>query len=324
MEIVEDSLDGLLVALYGALIEEGTANAGSRGDTRELLGVTLRLTKPQARLSRSEDRGRPFSALGELLWYLSGSDRLEFIEPYVPRYREDAEEGIIHGAYGPRLFSMRDETDQVANVIALLKSTPGSRRAVIQLFNAEDIEKRYPEIPCTTTLQVLCREGRLHLSVTMRSNDAYFGLPHDVFCFTMIQEMMARTLGLELGEYYHYVGSMHIYDNYLEAAARYVEEGHHRTVEMPRMPDGSPFELVPALREVEDKLRHGEAVDPFGVAPDDYWADIVRLYQGFWAAGDDAALDALRDAVTTPIYKNYIDGRRALKRRTFLSREKRV
>ncbi|SFZ81805.1 thymidylate synthase [Devosia enhydra] len=323
MEITEESLDGLLVHLYEALIQRGAMNTGSRGGTRELLGVTLRLTRPQARLSRSEDRGKPFSALGELLWYLSGSDKLEFVEPYVPRYVHDAENGTIHGAYGPRLFTMRGNINQVDSVIAFLKKTPGSRRAVIQLFNAEDIAKRYLEIPCTTTLQVLCREERLHLSVTMRSNDAYFGLPHDVFCFTMIQEMMARTLGMELGEYYHYVGSMHIYDDKLEAAAQYLEEGHQRTVEMPRMPDGSPFELVPALLSVEDMLRHGESVDAFAVAPDDYWADIVRLYQAFWAAGNDAALDALRDAVTTPIYKNYIDGRRTLRRRTFRSRETR-
>jgi thymidylate synthase len=37
-------------------------------------------------------------------------------------------------------------------------------------------------------------EKQLHLSVTLRSNDAYWGLPHDVFSFTMIQEMMARRL----------------------------------------------------------------------------------------------------------------------------------
>ena len=63
------------------------------------------------------------------------------------------------------------------------------------------------------------------------------------------------------------------------------------------------------------------SVDAATAAPDGYWADIVRLYQAYWASGDEAALDALRDGVSTPIYKNYIDGRRTMKRRTFLSRE---
>jgi thymidylate synthase len=321
LEIFEDSLDGLLVVLYEALMKSGDKQEGSRGPMLELLGVTLRLTKPRARLSRSEDRGKPFSALGELLWYLTGSDKLDFIEAYVPRYRKEAEDGLIHGAYGPRLFAMRGKTNQVENVLEMLAKNAGSKRAVIQLFNAEDIEKRYPEIPCTTTLQFMGRNGRLHMSVTMRSNDAYLGLPHDVFCFTMIQEMVATTLGLEVGEYYHYVGSMHLYTKDLDGASRYNEEGHQRTVEMPAMPPGKPFDFVPALREAEDRLRHAEPVDAATIAPDGYWADIVRLYQAYWASGDDAALDILRGAVSTPIYKNYIDGRRALKRRTFLTRD---
>lgn len=320
MEITEDSLDGLLVGLYSALIADGARNEGSRGSTIELLGVTLRLTKPRARLSRSEDRGKPFSALGELLWYLSGSDRLDFIEPYVPRYKEDAEEGIIHGAYGPRLFAMRGKSNQIDNVIALLKKSPGSRRAVIQLFNAEDIERRYLEIPCTTTLQFLSREGRLHLSVTMRSNDAYFGLPHDVFCFTMIQEMVARTLRLELGDYYHYVGSMHLYETHIEKAAKYNEEGHQRTIEMPVMPNGDPFGHVPLLLSAEDRFRHGEPVNIAVEAPDQYWADILRLYNAFWASGDAGILDTLVGDVSSTIYRNYVDGRRSMPRKTLRTR----
>lgn len=322
MEITEHSLDGLLVALYNALLSEGAENDGTRGTNLELLGVTLRLTKPRARLSRSEDRGKPFSALGELLWYLTGSDKLDFIKPYVPLYEKEAEAGIVHGAYGPRLFAMRGNINQVENILTLLSKNPGSKRAVIQLFNAEDIEKRYPEIPCTTTLQFMGRGERLHMSVTMRSNDAYMGLPHDVFCFTMLQEMIAKTLGLDLGEYYHYVGSMHLYKTDIEAARRYTEEGHQRTVEMPSMPKGAAFDFVPVLKGVEERLRHGESVVASAEAPNEYWADIIRLYQAYWASGDDTALDVLRDAVTTPIYKNYIDGRRAMKRRTFRSREK--
>lgn len=79
------------------------------------------------------------------------------------------------------------------------------------------------------------------MSVTMRSNDAYFGLPHDVFCFTMLQEMMARRLGYDVGEYYHYVGSMHVYVDYLSQLEDYLAEGWHRTEPMPEMPKGDPF-----------------------------------------------------------------------------------
>ncbi|MEP0189649.1 MAG: thymidylate synthase [Erythrobacter sp.] len=319
MEIEQDSLDQAIYALYIELLEHGREHTGSRGKNRELLGVALRIRNPRARISISEDRGRPFSAIGELLWYLSGSDELAFIEPYIGAYQDDAVEGILEGAYGPRFFSMRDEIDQFQNIESLLTKSPGSRRAVIQLFNAEDIARRHKEIPCTTTLQFHLRDGQLHMSVTMRSNDAYYGLPHDVFCFTMLQEMMARRLQVELGEYYQYVGSMHLYEEMLKRAEAYIEEGVQQVREMPEMPKSDPFSLVDRLLEAEAIIRGGERVDASGYFEEPYWADFVRLIQAFWARfhADDhgAELDHLCDQMIYPDYRVYIDGRRHLSSR---------
>src|SRR5262249_24698622 len=139
VEFSGESLDDVLIDLYEKLLASSGRNRGTRGLTRELLGVALRISKPRARLSRSENRGKPFSGLGELLWYLSGSDQLKFIRPYIPRCEEDANpQGILYGAYGPRLFAMRG-VDQVAAVTELMRRKLGTRRAVIQLFNAEDL-----------------------------------------------------------------------------------------------------------------------------------------------------------------------------------------
>ena len=210
MEITAQSLDDILIQLYPALLNRPLQDSGRRGKTSEIIGVTLVLEKPRARLSRSGNRGKLFSALGEFLWYLSGSDSLDFIEKYIPLYAEEAVDGVLYGAYGPRLLRMREKINQLENIVTLLKNHPGTRRAVIQLFNAEDIATDHVEIPCTTSLQFLLRDKALHLSATLRSNDAYWGLPHDLFCFTMLQELVARHLGVELGHYYHYAGSMHI------------------------------------------------------------------------------------------------------------------
>jgi thymidylate synthase len=316
MEIERDSLDQVIHALYMELLEHGQEHIGSRGKNRELLGVALRIRNPRARISISEDRGRPFSAIGELFWYLSGSDQLAFIEPYIGAYRDDAVGDILEGAYGPRFFSMRDGIDQFQSIENLLKKSPGSRRAVIQLFNAEDIARRHKEIPCTTTLQFHLRNGRLHMSVTMRSNDAYYGLPHDVFCFTMLQEMMARRLKVELGEYYQYVGSMHLYEGMLERAKAYIDEGVQQVREMPEMPASDPFSLIGKLIDAEARIRKGESINGFDVVEEPYWADIIRLIQVFWARfhADDhgAELDRLSDEMSSPDYRIYIDGRRHL------------
>jgi thymidylate synthase len=313
MELERASIDDLLIALYEDILKYGHKHdGGSRGPSTELLGVTMRLTNPRARISRSEDRGRPFSAIGELLWYLKKSDQLAFIRPYIKRYEKDAVDGVLPGAYGPRLFNMHGQYDQIANVTTLLSKSSGSRRAVIQLFDAADIAVRKSEIPCTTTLQFHARQDRLHMSVTMRSNDAYFGLPHDVFCFTMLQEMMARRLGLELGQYIHHAGSMHVYDDFLDRLSGYISEGFQRPVEMGRMPDGDPFTIVPDLLRAEERIRCNEAVSADEVAGPGYWADFIRLVQVFWASRRNETLDDLKNEFFDPMYRVYLEGRRSV------------
>lgn len=325
MEIEGESLDAVLHQLYQNIDAHGHRHCGGTrseklGGTLELLGVALRITNPRARISRSENRGKPFSALGELLWYLSGSDKLAFVRPYVSEYENDAVDGVLEGAYGPRLLAMRGQIDQFASIVRLLSEKPGSRRAVIQLFNAEDIATEHREIPCTTTLQFHQRQDRLHLSVTLRSNDAYWGLPHDVFCFTMIQEMMARRLGVELGEYYQYVGSMHVYDKYLPGMRAYVDEGFQQVHPMPAMPIGNPFNLVPKLLSIETRLRDGQNLKPATEMTDPYWADIVRLLQVFWARPHSRSteehvrrLNEIRTELVSASYKPYVDGRKTLR-----------
>ena len=212
MRFEAETLDDALLRLYPELLSRASNVSASRGDNTEILGVLIEIAIPRARLSRSETRGKLFSSFGELLWYLTGGNQLDFIEPYIRRYRDESEDGLtVYGGYGRRLFQQRGH-NQIQNVIELLRARPTSRRAVIQLFNAEDIAAEYSEIPCTTTLQFFVREDMLHLIVTMRSNDAYIGLPHDVFCFTMLQEIVARSLNREIGSYRHFVGSMHLYD----------------------------------------------------------------------------------------------------------------
>lgn len=310
-----EGIDEILIQLYPTLLAEGAANVGTRGEMREKLGVSFRMTNPRARISRSQDRGKPFSALGELLWYLGGFDTLEFIKDYIPDYVKDAEGGILAGAYGPRFHAMRGSINQLENVTRLLKEKPTSKRAVIQLYDAADIAVHHAEIPCTTALQFIARGGRLHMSTTMRSNDAYKGLPHDVFCFTMLQEMMATRLDLEPGDYLHYAASMHVYDGSIEAMAHYVNEGHQKTVQMPPMPSGDAFLVIEALLWAEREIRAERTIQAEDFATEPYWADIIRLLQVFWVTKRRGApgfgnLDELKAEFHNEVYRSYLERRR--------------
>jgi len=251
-----------------------------------------------------------FSALGELLWYLRGTDRLDVIGYYLPEYADSSDDGkTIHGAYGPRLLKTHG-TNQIRTVIALLRRWTDSRRAVVQLFAATDLARRYKDVPCTCTWQFLLRERKLSMIASMRSNDAFLGLPHDVFTFTMMQELIARSVGAELGDYYHFVGSMHLYDRNREQARQYLAEGWQPTTSpMPPMPRGDPWPAVRGILRVEKAFRTTGKAPP---APTNgYWRDLIRLLTVFRLAKDDDAtgIAALRRRMVSQVYDPYIEAK---------------
>ena len=79
----------------------------------------------------------------------------------------------------------------------------------------------------------MIREGKLSMITYMRSNDLYLGFPHDIFCFTLLQELVARSLSVGVGTYKHMVGSMHLYDQDAEDAQEFLDEGWQSTDHWP-------------------------------------------------------------------------------------------
>ena len=311
MFIVGDTLDDLLHRSFCRVLKNGVWVKASRGRNKELCCVLLKLTNPLARLSHTEKRGKLFSALGELAWYLDGQNDAEFVTYYIGRYeRETEQDGTIHGAYGPRIFNTSGPR-QFDTVVNLLREKPTTRRAVIQVFDADDLRGDYKDVPCTCSLQFMVRADHLHMSVAMRSNDAYFGLPHDVFSFTMFQELMARKLGCELGTYSHYVGSFHIYEGYIEPAKQYIDEGwqDREYASMSKMPPGDPWPSVQVWLKAEEAIRAGrQPTTQLLSGLDDYWRDLVRLLQVFTYDKNDKRQEIARikGEMKSHVYREYI------------------
>ncbi len=307
------TLDDVMRDAIKAIQKDGERVNATKGPNVELRGVRLEITNPRARLSRTETRGKPFGCIGELFWYLSGSNAVDFVAYYLPRYKEFDEGGVVFGGYGPRLLASA-AGNQIENVTSLLREKPDTRRAVIQLFDATDILGDHLDVPCTCTLHLLGRGGALHMIVSMRSNDVVVGLPHDVFCFSMLQEIVATSLHLDLGTYTHIAGSLHLYDRDAEKADRFLEEGWQpTTIDMPPMPAGDPWPAVAILLRLEETIRtSGQIADAELNGLDIYWADIVRLLQIFRCTKppkDLVRMAELRAAVTSAVYHPYIDGK---------------
>lgn len=274
-----ETLDDLLRSAFSGLLDDGHAVVPTRGPTREQVGAFFELTNPRARLSRTEGRRRVVSAVAELAWYLRGANDADSIAFYISDYAREAEDdGTIYGAYGPRIFG-EGVSAQFQTVLALLRTNPDTRRAVLQIFDRSDLSApRRKDVPCTTSVQFLLRSDRLHAVVSMRSNDAYKGLPHDVFAFTMLQEVAARELGVEVGKYCHSVGSLHIYEDAMEEARSFLREGWQSTGDsMPPMPPGSQTASIEQLLATEQDIRSLIPYDKLTLPKSAYWADLARI-----------------------------------------------
>lgn len=293
------NLDDLMRAVFARLLSRSRGNTkvnSRKGYSTETFGALLELTDPRARLSRSKSRSRVFSALGECLWYLSGSNALEQIQYYIDGYHEFSDDKeTLNGAYGARIFAAdrgrvtEKYKDQWQRIIGTLREREGSRNAIIQIYANEDGEKKSKDIPCTCTLHFVIRKKLLHLHVHMRSNDVVLGFPHDIFAFTMMQEIAARELDVEVGSYQHSVASLHLYDDTDKLPSRtmarkFVDEGFHDIKPMPPMPKGDPWPAIAVVLDAERRLRAGELdyVPPAGLDP--YWNDIIILLR-FYAMG---------------------------------------
>jgi thymidylate synthase len=304
------TVDDLMRVAVDMLLSQGIRISPTKGDALEVAAATFELANPRARVSRSASRGRLFSALGELCWYLSGSNQTQDIAYYVSHYRKLDEDGVIFGGYGPRLFSF-DGVNQVEYVIQTLQNGPFSRKAVIQLFDHQDVTEDHADVPCTCTLQYLLRDGCLSAITYMRSNDVFRGLPHDIFCFTMLQELIARSVGAELGPYHHMVGSLHMYDNDARQLHAFIAEGWQATTcLMPAMPPGDPQAGLARLLGVEHQLRTGTPPDGIDFGPEPYWADLGRLL-GVYAVrrGPREAIERIQSKMDSDYYDSYITDR---------------
>jgi thymidylate synthase len=272
------TIDAVQRWVFERLLDAGVAVAPRGLQTRELIGQSFVLTDPRSRVVVSPSRRWSFPlAIGEFCWHASASNEIDALSYYAPRWRAFSVDGrTVRGScYGRHIFSREGgNPSRWEAVLALLRDDPASRRAVIDLSDQEVLDPLTADVSCTSTFQVLIRDAALHVIVHMRSNDAVWGLPYDIFLFTMLQEMMSAMLGLEPGVYIHSVGSLHLYERHFDLANRVLEEPDPAPMKMARMGPLSEFgAFLAAERDIRAGLGHA------GLSP--YWTDLATTLEDF-------------------------------------------
>lgn len=181
----------------------------------EVINAITVIKDPTRNFITSPDRKLPIRyAVGELLWYLSGSDSVKSISRFSEVWNNLSDDGnTANSAYGYRIRH-KFGFDQWEYVKKKLIEDPMTRQAVIHIKDASN--QKTKDTPCTVALQFLFRDGALHMTVYMRSNDIWTGFTYDVFAFTSMLILMAFELGVEIGTYTHIAGSLHLYERNLK------------------------------------------------------------------------------------------------------------
>lgn len=181
----------------------------------EVLNAVTIIADPSRGIVHSKIRNMPMRyALGELMWYLSGSNKLKDIEKYSEFWKNISDDGeTLNSAYGYRIFHQFG-FDQWEYVKDKLTKDTFSRQAVIHIKDASNVPTK--DTPCTIALQYQIRDNKLYATTFMRSNDLWKGFPYDVFAFTALQVKLAMELGVGLGTYTHIAGSLHMYEEDLK------------------------------------------------------------------------------------------------------------
>ena len=233
----------LYVKAFHNIALHGTSSSPRDQKVYEVSPAILILTNPRDRLlSFNEMRNIKRYCYGEALWYLSGSNRLDFISKYSKFWNKISDDGMVcNSAYGKYIFADKyydgiKHISQWEYVKQTLQKDIMSRQALIHIKPIQTMPTK--DVVCTTTLQFMVRDGKLDLIVNMRSNDFVKGLTYDVFQFTLLQELMAAELdGIKLGRYVHIANNLHLYESDVDMVTKMIASGINKNYKLlPKIP----------------------------------------------------------------------------------------
>ncbi|GGC09758.1 thymidylate synthase [Marinobacterium zhoushanense] len=240
--------------LMREIVEQGVDKGDRTGTgTRSLFGRQLRFDLSRGFPLLTTKRVHLKSIIYELLWFLSGStDNTWLNERGVTIWDEWAlENGELGPIYGKQWRSWAcpdgSTVDQIAELLAQIRRNPDSRRLIVSGWNPADLpdESIAPQQnvrngkaalpPCHTLFQFYVANGRLSCQLYQRSADYFLGVPFNIASYALLTHMIAQQCELEVGEFVHTFGDLHLYANHLSDDSIVAEQLSRMPRALPRL-----------------------------------------------------------------------------------------
>jgi len=210
----------------------------------------------------------------ELLWFITGSTNIrplvlndvriwnewpfakfkaseeynqETIQEFVDRIKIDEEFALKYGDLGPvygKQWRNFNGVDQLSILIEGIKMNPFSRRHKLNAWNPAELENMALP-PCHMMMQFYVSSDNKKLSCQLyqRSADVFLGVPFNIASYALLTHLIAQVCNLEVGEFVHTFGDVHIYKDHLEQ----VNTQLHRDFKpLPKL------SLNPDIKNIED------------------------------------------------------------------------
>lgn len=253
------------------ILNEGTLKTDRTGTgTRSIFGYQMRFDLDQGFPLITTKKVHFKSVLHELLWFIQGETNIrplvlngvriwnewpyqsykksedyqgESLNEFVEKIKNDIAFSKKYGELGPvygrqwRAFEGKDKTtDQLKDVIQMIREKPDSRRLIVNAWNPPLIDKMALP-PCHMMFQFYVSDNHLSLQLYQRSADAFLGVPFNIASYALLLMMVAQITGLKAKTFIHTIGDGHIYNDHLDAVDTLLKRDYKKLPKVELNPD---------------------------------------------------------------------------------------
>jgi len=208
---------------YLELLKDIIDNGVDKGDrtgtgTRSVFGRQLRFNLNEGFPLLTTKKMGIKSITHELLWFIKGDTNIKYLNDnnvhiWDQWADKDGNLGPVYGKQWRRWAGLGGEIDQLADVIEMIKDNPNSRRMIVSAWNPDEVDDMALP-PCHCLFQFYVADGKLSCQLYQRSCDVFLGVPYNIASYALLTMMVAQVCRLELGEFIHTFGDVHIYNNH--------------------------------------------------------------------------------------------------------------
>jgi len=217
MEITKESTVEAWKATLKVITDKGAETIDRENrKSKELINIIIKINKPE------KDITKPIAIMKALKkWVYPELDELEDI------FFKQTASSVYYYTYGARIFNFANSKNQVDDfIIPLLKKKPSTRRAIVVLYHPiVDSKIGIKEKPSLVSIYFKIIDNELTVTTVIRSNDMFIGWPANIYQIYLLQQYVAKAIGIKTGSITTISHSAHVFDEYKEEVEQVLRKG---------------------------------------------------------------------------------------------------